>query len=60
VHIGFNERLAHLVQRSFFLMPSAYEPCGLTGCGQLRYGTLPIVRRTGARRHRGQLRPGHR
>jgi starch synthase len=49
VHIGFNERLAHLAQAGsdFFLMPSAYEPCGLTQMYALRYGTLPIVRRTG-------------
>ena len=49
VHIGFDERLAHLVQAGsdFFLMPSAYEPCGLTQMYALRYGTLPIVRRTG-------------
>jgi starch synthase len=49
VHIGFDERLAHLVQAGsdFFLMPSAYEPCGLAQMYALRYGTLPIVRRTG-------------
>ena len=49
VRIGFDERLAHLVQAGadFFLMPSAYEPCGLAQMYALRYGTLPIVRRTG-------------
>ncbi len=49
VRIGFDERLAHLIEAGadFFLMPSAYEPCGLSQMYSLRYGTLPIVRRTG-------------
>jgi starch synthase len=49
VRIGYDERLAHLIEAGsdFFLMPSAYEPCGLSQMYSLRYGTLPIVRRTG-------------
>jgi starch synthase len=47
--VGFDERLAHLVESGsdFFLMPSRYEPCGLNQMYSLRYGTLPIVHRTG-------------
>jgi starch synthase len=49
VAIGFDERLAHLIEAGsdFFLMPSRYEPCGLNQMYSLRYGTLPIVHRTG-------------
>jgi starch synthase len=49
VRIGFDNRLAHLIMAGsdFFLMPSRYEPCGLSQMYALRYGTLPIVRRTG-------------
>jgi starch synthase len=49
VRIAFDERLAHLIEggSDFFLMPSQYEPCGLNQLYSLRYGTLPIVRRTG-------------
>ncbi len=47
--IGFDENLAHMVEAGadFFLMPSRYEPCGLNQMYSLRYGTLPIVHRTG-------------
>lgn len=47
--IGYDEKLAHLVEAGadFFLMPSRYEPCGLNQMYSLRYGTLPIVHRTG-------------
>lgn len=47
--IGFDENLAHMVESGsdFFLMPSRYEPCGLNQMYSLRYGTLPIVHRTG-------------
>lgn len=49
VALQFNNRLAHLIEAGsdFFLMPSAYEPCGLNQMYSLRYGTVPIVRRTG-------------
>ncbi|TFG80426.1 MAG: glycogen synthase GlgA, partial [Spirochaetales bacterium] len=47
--IGYSERIAHLVEAGadFFMMPSRYEPCGLNQMYSLRYGTLPIVHRTG-------------
>jgi starch synthase len=47
--IGYNEELAHLIYAGsdFILMPSRVEPCGLNQMYSLRYGTIPIVRRTG-------------
>ena len=47
--IGFDEGLAHLVQAAadIMLVPSRFEPCGLTQLYALRYGTLPLVRATG-------------
>ena len=49
VHLGFDERLAHLVEAGadVFLMPSRYEPCGLNQMYSQRYGTVPVVRATG-------------
>jgi starch synthase len=46
---GYDEALAHWIEASsdIFLMPSQYEPCGLNQMYSLRYGTVPIVRRTG-------------
>ena len=49
VNIGYDEGLAHRIEAGadMFLMPSRYEPCGLNQMYSLRYGTVPIVRRTG-------------
>jgi starch synthase len=49
VRIGYDEALAHrmIAGADFFLMPSRFEPCGLTQMYAMRYGTLPVVRRTG-------------
>jgi starch synthase len=49
VFIGYDEMLAHLVEAGadMFLMPSRFEPCGLNQMYSLRYGTPPIVYRTG-------------
>jgi len=46
---GFNEKLAHWIEAGadLFLMPSKFEPCGLNQMYSLRYGTPPIVHRTG-------------
>jgi starch synthase len=46
---GFQDQLAHLIEAGadMFLMPSRYEPCGLNQMYSLRYGTVPIVHRTG-------------
>jgi len=46
---GYHEELAHWIEAAsdMFLMPSRYEPCGLNQMYSLRYGTVPIVRRTG-------------
>ena len=47
--IGYNEQLAHQMYAGadFLLMPSRVEPCGLNQMYAMRYGTIPIVRRTG-------------
>jgi len=49
VHIGYDERRAHLIEAGadLFLMPSRYEPCGLNQMYSLRYGTVPVVRAVG-------------
>ncbi len=48
-YIGYSEEIAHRIYASCdsFLMPSLFEPCGLSQLMSMRYGTLPIVRETG-------------
>lgn len=49
VRIAFDEGLAHRIEAGadMFIMPSRYEPCGLSQLYSLHYGTVPIVRKTG-------------
>lgn len=49
VYIGYSDKLAHLIEAGsdIFLMPSHYEPCGLNQMYSLKYGTVPVVRKTG-------------
>ncbi len=49
VAIGYDEQLAHQIEAGadIFLMPSRFEPCGLNQMYSQRYGTVPIVRKTG-------------
>ena len=49
LYIGYSDPLAHKIYAAsdFFIMPSLFEPCGLGQMIAQRYGTLPIVRRTG-------------
>jgi starch synthase len=49
VWLAFDDARAHRIEAGadFFIMPSRFEPCGLSQMYSLRYGTLPIVRATG-------------
>ncbi|MDO4640837.1 MAG: glycogen synthase GlgA [Neisseria sp.] len=49
VKIGYSEALSHLIIAGgdVILVPSRFEPCGLTQLYGLKYGTLPLVRHTG-------------
>lgn len=49
LELGFNEELAHLIYAGsdMIVVPSNYEPCGLTQIIGLKYGTVPIVRGVG-------------
>ncbi len=49
VHVGYDEALSHrfMAGADVLLVPSRFEPCGLTQLYALRYGTLPLVRKVG-------------
>jgi starch synthase len=49
VRVGFEDRIAHQIVAGAdaFLIPSRFEPCGLTQLQSMRYGTLPVAQRTG-------------
>ena len=49
IYMGYNNDLAHRIMAAadMFLMPSLFEPCGLTQIYSMKYGTIPIVRLTG-------------
>ena len=60
--VGYTEDLAHRMQAGgdIFLMPSRYEPCGLTQMYALRYGTPPVATAVGGLRDTIEAWPGER
>jgi starch synthase len=52
IEVGFNEELSHLIYAGsdMIIVPSLFEPCGLTQMIALKYGTVPVVRATGGLR----------
>ncbi len=49
IHLNYDEILAHMIYAGAdaVIIPSRFEPCGLTQMEAMRYGTVPIVRKTG-------------
>ncbi|WP_242445553.1 glycosyltransferase [Chromatium okenii] len=49
LELGYDETLAHLIYAGadLMLIPSRYEPCGLTQMIAMKYGVVPVVRRAG-------------